>query len=105
MLVVPRPLKGICGRRFFWLCLIYSQRAVFNCVSCERFFFIVHAFDRARAKLTILKLLGLRRPYFFLSMLAHRLNFVVGLTTTAVWGVVVRRMEHRALRDCVAQLM
>ena len=37
---------------------------MFNCVSCERFF-VVHAFDRARAKLTVRKLLGLRRPYFF----------------------------------------
>ena len=44
-----------------------------------------------RAKLTIRKLLGLRRPYFFLSTLAHRLNFVVGLTTTAVWAVLAVR--------------
>jgi len=30
--------------------------------------------------------LGLRRPYFFLSMLAHRLNFVVGVTLGLRWS-------------------
>ena len=62
---------------------------MFNCVSCERFF-IVHAFDRARAKLTIRKLLGLRRSYSFASTLAHRLNFVVGPTLALLLDVDVR---------------
>jgi len=30
--------------------------------------------------------LGLRRPYFFLSTLAHRLNFVVGVTLGLRWS-------------------
>ena len=34
-----------------------------------------------------LQLLGLRRSYSFTSTLGHHLNFVVGLTTTAVWDV------------------
>jgi len=79
------PERGSAAGDFFGFALLYSQRAVFNCVSCERFF-IVHAFDRARAKLTIRKLLGLRRPYFFLSTLAHRLNFVVGVTLGLRWS-------------------
>ena len=83
------PEGGSAAGDFFGFALLYSQRAVFNCVSCERFF-IVHAFNRARAKLTIRKLLGLRRPYFFLSTLAHRLNFVVGPTLALLLDVDVR---------------
>ena len=37
-------------------------------------------------KRAVRKLLGLRRPYFFLSMLAHRLNFVVGVTLGLRWS-------------------
>jgi len=83
-LAVPRPWEGGLRRgEIFGSALLRPARNMFT--SPVSAFFIVYTFDRTRSKFTIRKLLGLRWPYFFLSTLAHCLNFVVGLTTTAVW--------------------